>query len=494
MLTFLVAMGAEDPDIDRGQETMDLSGLGVTKNQDGPTLASRLYDVMNKTEEIVVEDIPVDPAGDPYTWYEFGSLGSIVIARQPDGSWQFTATSVGSINDIWQSVKDKEVIEGLSAVDLYQTDPAGWLAAKFPSSWQGKQFLGAQIWQIVSSLILIAVAFIAGFLIRLITRWIVRSSLQVNEEIADKKKISKLGRSISVIVNVVLIGAGLPFLDLPPFLTTPLLLALKFISAVAWLALFYIVWDIFVAIVAKRASKKSKSAEKVIVPVASKFGRFFIFAGVLVFFVSQLGYNVGALVAGLGIGGLVFALAAKDSVENLFGSITIMMEMPFGVGDWVKIGDIDGDVEEINLRSTRIRTFQDSMITLPNSTMITTPVENFGARRRRRIKTILGLSYETSPEQVAEFCERVRQMLFDHEHVWNGKRYVYLKDFGESTLDVMLYCFVVSENWQLELEYRDDVLRQIMLIAQDMGVEFAFPTRTILVPGGDDKPTKLPVQ
>ena len=107
-------------------------------------------------------------------------------------------------------------------------------------------------------------------------------------------------------------------------------------------------------------------------------------------------------------------------------------------------------------------------------------------RRRRRIKTTLGISYNTPPAKVAEFCERVRQMLLDDERIWNDKRYVYLNDFGESTLNVMLYCFLIAETWQLEPEYRDDILRKIMLIASDMGVEFAYPTITLLGPAAGE--------
>ena len=492
--TFFAGMSEASPDMAMARSTMDLSAIsGVRRVQEGNRLAAAMLDVINRSKWVVMEEVPDQEDGPPYTFFAYdGDKYAITISKGADGAWRFTSETVSQIDSIYNFVhaegwnlKENPAGETLRAVDQIQANPSGWLSQKFPSNWQTTHFLGAKVWQIVAALILIAVAFIAGALIRLITRWIVRSSLKVDEEIASKKKIGSLGRGLSLIVNVVLIGAGLPFLDFPPFLLTPTLFALKVANAIGWLWVFYIVWDIFVAFAASKAAKKSKSAKNVIVPIASKFGRFFIFIGVLVFFIAQLGYDVTALLAGLGIGGLVFALAAKDSVENLFGSITILMEMPFGVGDWVKIGDIDGDVEAINLRSTRIRTFQDSLITLPNSRMITSHVENFGMRRRRRIKTTLGLSYDTPPAKVAEFCERVRQMLLDDERIWNDKRYVYFNDFGESTLNVMLYCFLIAETWQLELEYRDDVLRKIMLIAEDMGVEFAYPTLTLLGPGGE---------
>ncbi|MCH7945050.1 MAG: mechanosensitive ion channel family protein [Armatimonadetes bacterium] len=491
METFLKAMNAGDDSLAR--ETMDLGAIpAVIRATEGNRLGTAMWDAMNRTEWIVVLDIPDDAEGGPYVWHSYGDAGSIVIAMQSDGAWRFTAATVASIDAIRASVADQKVVEGLTEVQLLQADPALWLKQKYPASWQDGTFLRVPLWQFASTLILLLAAFAAGFLIRLLTSLLVRSSLHIDEEIASKKKISALGRSLGLLVNVALVGSGLPYLDLPFFVTSPVLFVLKVLTAVAWLWLLSTAWDVVVALVASKAGKKSKSAKNVIVPIASKFGRFFIFIGVLVFFISQLGYDVTALLAGLGIGGLVFALAAKDSIENLFGSITILTEMPFGVGDWVKIGDISGDVEEINLRSTRIRTFQDSLVTLPNSRMISSHVENFGMRRRRRIKTILGLSYDTPPAKLAEFCERVRQMLFDDEHIWNDKRYVYFNHFGDSTLNIMLYCFVIAETWQLELEYRDAVLRKVMEIAQEMGVEFAYPTRTLIIPGGSDDLRKLP--
>lgn len=485
MRTFLVAMN-EGRTAD-ARDTMDLSAYGVTREQEGNKLAFQLLDVMNKTEFIDVESIPNDPDGEPFVWHDFGDRGSIVIAKQADGAWRFTQDSVASITTVWESVRNKSTVEGLTAIDLFQADPAGWLKSQYPESWRSNHVAGAELWQLLSALGLILVAFIAGALIRLITRLIVRSSLHIDEEIADKKKLRNLGRSLSLIVNVAMIGKGVPFLDLPGLLSRPLLFVLNLLTAVGWFWLLGIVWDIFVAVVAHRAGERKRSTHKVVVPVVSKFGRFIIALGVVIFFVSQLGYNVSALLAGLGIGGLVFALAAKDSVENLFGSITILMEMPFGVGDWVKIGDIDGTVEEINLRSTRIRTFEDSLITMPNSRMITSHVENYGARRRRRLRTTLGVTYDTPPAKLEAFCARIREMLKEHPKIWDDKRFVFFNDYGKSTLDVMLYCFIESPTWDEELEIRDDVLRRILVIAEEMGVEFAFPTTTMRIEGDKKK-------
>ena len=486
MLTFLTAMN--NGDSAGARSTLDLSQInGIQQAAEGDRLSASLWDIINRTEYVQIDQLPDNPSGKPYVFHRYdGDRYAIVIDKGVDGPWRFSSETVAQIDQMfsfvreagWEVKEDPSTGKKLVEVDLLQANPSQWLREKVPQNLRGT-FLGIGIYNYLAALALVVIGFIAGALIRLITRLIVRSSLHIEEEIADKKQLRRIGRALSLIVNVALVGFGIPFLTLPFYVTNPALFLLKALNALGWLWLLSVCWDVFVAVAARRAGESSEATHKVVVPVASKFGRFFIFGGVLVFFVSQLGYNISALMAGLGIGGLVFALAAKDSVENLFGSITILMEMPFGVGDWVKIGDIDGTVEQINLRSTRIRTFQDSLITMPNSRMITSHVENFGARRRRRIKTTLGIAYDTPPAKIDAFCTRLRDMMYEHPGVWNESRYVYFNNLGESTLDVLVYCFLEAPTYEDELKYRDDLLRKILEIAAEMGVEFAFPTRTL---------------
>ena len=120
------------------------------------------------------------------------------------------------------------------------------------------------------------------------------------------------------------------------------------------------------------------------------------------------------ILTGLGIGGLAFALAAKDTLSNLFGSLTVLIDKPFRIGDWVNIGGIEGIIEEVGLRSTRIRTFYDSLITVPNGTLTNVHVDNYGQRRSRRLNTKIGVQYDTPPERLEAFCEGIRELIRNH--------------------------------------------------------------------------------
>ena len=488
--TFIEAMNEGDRELARS--TLDLSEVdAIVREQQGERIAAALLDVINRTRFVELTRVPDYQEGGPYVFsrYDQDRL-KIEIAQQQDGAWRFTPETVAQIDEIFEYVRNEgwEVKEdprtGLrpEEVELLRAHPALWMKERVPERWQAP-VLGLPVYNYIGLVALALVAFLAGFVVRFLTRLIVRSSLHIDEDIADKRDLKSLGRAIGLILNVEILEAGLPFLELPYFVTSPAYFVLRLLSAVGWYWFLCRVWDIGVALVARRASGRNRSTHKVVVPVVGKFGRFLIFIGVTIVFIAQIGYDVRALLAGLGIGGLVLALAAKDSVENLFGSVTILMEMPFGVGDWVKIGDIDGTVEEINLRSTRIRTFEDSLITMPNSRMITSHVENYGARRRRRLRTTLGITYDTPPDKVEAFCQRIRDMLSEHPNVWEEKRFVFFNDFGASTLDVLLYCFIEAPTWDEELAIRDDILRRVLVISQEMGVEFAFPTTTMQIKG-----------
>jgi MscS family membrane protein len=195
--------------------------------------------------------------------------------------------------------------------------------------------------------------------------------------------------------------------------------------------------------------------------------------------------DISSLLTGLGLGGLAFALAAQDTVKNLFGSLTVLLDKPFNVGDWVKIGDLEGTVEEVGFRTTRIRTFYNSLITMPNANLISTAVDNLGARTYRRWKTMLSLTYDTPPEKFEEFCEGIRELVRKHPDTRKDYFHVYANEFGAASLDVLVYVFFRTPGWGEELGARHTLFLDILRLARDLGVEFAFPTQTLHVHASD---------
>jgi MscS family membrane protein len=159
--------------------------------------------------------------------------------------------------------------------------------------------------------------------------------------------------------------------------------------------------------------------------------------------------------------------------------MTIMLDRPFEIGDWVRVGNIDGNVESVGIRSTRIRTFYNSLITVPNSEITNKSIDNMGARRYRRIKTNISIAYDTPPESIEAFCEGVRELIRSHPYTRKDYFHCYLNQFSASSLDVLLYCFVETPDWNMELRERHRLFVDIIRIAKRLGIEFAFPTQTL---------------
>ena len=227
------------------------------------------------------------------------------------------------------------------------------------------------------------------------------------------------------------------------------------------------------------ASKTDNSLDNQLVEVFIKAAKLFItFIGILLT-MQNLGINVTSLVAGLGIGGLAFALAAKDTIANLFGFTTILIDRPFKVGEFIRIGDLEGVVENLGLRSTRIRTFYKSLVSIPNLVVANEKIDNMGQRIYRRTRTTLGLTYDTSPEKLEAFCEKVKAIIQAHPQTAEEQIYVYFCGYGASSLNILVYFYHQVTDWQEELNARHEILLSILKIAKELNVQFAFPTQSL---------------
>ena len=175
----------------------------------------------------------------------------------------------------------------------------------------------------------------------------------------------------------------------------------------------------------KIAKDSENKFDDILVPLVKKTGKFFVIAVGVVAIGDSLSLDMKGILTGLGIGGLAFALAAKDTLSNLFGSLTVLIDRPFRIGDWVTIGNIEGVVEEVGLRSTRVRTFYDSLITVPNGTLTNVHVDNYGQRRARRLSTTIGVQYDTNLRNLRLFV-RGLESLFEITLTLKKKVFMYI--------------------------------------------------------------------
>jgi len=225
--------------------------------------------------------------------------------------------------------------------------------------------------------------------------------------------------------------------------------------------------------------KERLNLDQMLIHFFSNAIRFVILALAVVIIAQEWDYDVNGFIAGLGLGGLAFALAAKDALANIFGGIVIIMEKPFVIGDWIATPSVEGTVETISFRSTKIRSFSQSLITIPNSILAGEAITNHSRMGKRQINFYLGLTYGTSGNKVEICVKRLKQMLIDHPGVHPETILVNFEKFNDSSMDIIVYCFTNTTVWAEYLEVRQDINLKIMAILDQEEVSLAFPSRSI---------------
>ncbi|EGO64977.1 mechanosensitive ion channel family protein [Acetonema longum] len=234
----------------------------------------------------------------------------------------------------------------------------------------------------------------------------------------------------------------------------------------------------------------NKKIDSILIPFFSKILRLLVIAMAFVVVASRWGYDINGFIAGLGLGGLAFALAAKDLLANIFSGVVIITDKPFSIGDWVKTGDVEGTVEDISFRSIRIRQFDASVVTIPNAGLINSPIINFSRRTLRRISFNLEVRYDTSSDKLKNCITRIEKMLLDHKGIDNKTIFVRLNSFGQHGLTILIYCFTATAVWGEYLKINEEVHFEIMKILEDEGVKIALPSQSVYLetrnPSGSD--------
>lgn len=214
-------------------------------------------------------------------------------------------------------------------------------------------------------------------------------------------------------------------------------------------------------------------SQKTVVSAAESVMRFLIVIFGIVFIADALGFDLTTMVAGLGITGIAIALAAQDTISNIFGATTVLLDRPFQVGDWVIVGSVEGEVIEIGLRTTLIRTSLDTVVTMPNANLANTPVENWGKRRFRRWQPIFKLDINSNPTNVSEFCDGVGDLIASHEMtIKEEESYARVANLGPDSIEIGCNIYWDINSGKVEREARDNFLLKVMQLAQNHDLKF----------------------
>lgn len=254
------------------------------------------------------------------------------------------------------------------------------------------------------------------------------------------------------------------------------------ILAVAWILLRLV--DVAGQTIADRLLRRSQVQGIALIPGAARGVKTVIVGLTIIFMMHAFGYQITALMAGLGIGGIAVALAAQKSLENLIGGITIYADHPLRVGDFCRFGERVGTVEEVGLRSTRVRTLDRTLVSVPNADFSSLQLENFSVRDKIWFHPRIGLRYETSPDQIRYILVEVRKMLYSHPKVDPDPARIRFVSFGAYSLDLEIFAYVKTTDYGEYLEVAEDLNLRIMEIVAEAGSSFAFPSQTTYIEHG----------
>jgi MscS family membrane protein len=366
---------------------------------------------------------------------------------------------------------------------LAQTNITEEVASKL-AEFTSSPFLGVALWRYVLALVALLLGFalkkfLEVFVIRRLVRLLSRTPIKYDELIVEA-----LGKPLSafVIVACVYLATIIVAADLDLSALAHSLIRRSYLVAVGSILIWaaYRLVDVFARYLDDAVSADETAVKGQFVPVIKQSLRIFvvIIGGLTV--LSSLDVDIKALLGGLGIGGVAIALAAQDTVGNFIGTLSIFTDRPFKVGDWIIVGDkVDGNVEQIGFRSTKVRTWPKTLMSIPNRILAAEIIDNWSRMPKRRVKMTVGVTYSTTAEQMEELLSRIRQMLRAEEGVDQDFFLVRFTEFGASSLDIFLYYFTRSIQWDEHLAQRERVNLNIMRIIREMGLSIAFPTRSI---------------
>jgi len=346
--------------------------------------------------------------------------------------------------------------------------------------WAERTFFGLSIAQYIGLVCLVLLGYLLSWVLNGLLQLIVPYFLRhlIRDE-AMQKRIRRAIKPLGFLILFWILGNILKNFHLPAaftrFIIPPLDVLLHVFFLLVVLRGIEIVSEYFIYFAGKRESGNLVQ----LIPFFETFLQIIAIVMALFYILQSFGVNPTALVAGLSIGGLAIALAAQETIKNLFGSITIFADRPFKVGDWIRADNIEGDVEEIGFRSTRIRTFSHSVAYIPNGRLADMTIDNYGMRIYRRFKTYIGLTYDSHPDTIKAFVKGIQDLVMRNPRTRKDFYGAHLNEFATSSLNVLLCIYFEVKTTQEEWEAKEEMMLYILDLAHLLDLKIAFPTNTI---------------
>jgi MscS family membrane protein len=454
-------------------EYLDLRNLrGAARELTGAQLARRFDVIIKRAKWVDIDELVDDPAGrsnDNLPEYR-DSIGIVVndgkeirllMQKVPRGDgvaiWKISNATVALIPELYQTFGYPKFIEDLRR--------------RLPQA----SFLGYELFKWVVVLAAAILAYGTILLIALATRWLLRNSDTTAHRQIFRFLILPFGIwGVLIAMNATSTSLGRSvtaeeFQRLTPF---PILITV-------WV--LFASMDLLRNIYSAHLEDKGRPGTIVLLNPAANATKLLIAIAAVLIYLDQLGINITTVVAGLGVGGIAVALALQKPMEDVFGAITLYTQQPARVGDFCQIRTVIGTIEEIGLRTTRIRTLANSVVAIPNAQLANEPIENISSRRKILYRPVLRLRYDTTPEQLRQVLEGIRELLNSHEQVLQNNHRVRFKEIADDALLVEVYAYLATTDWAEYLEFAEDLNIQILEIVARAGTSLSLPARTLHV-------------
>jgi MscS family membrane protein len=475
-------------DLGVAAECLDLTDLpDPARRIVGKELAFKLKEVLDRNVFVIFQDLPDTSVGLPLEAVVHKE-GRITAERQVSGKrkgqWLFNRATVQSVDRLYDEFESKPLVPELVAIGhtavgpTFRHTPGLWVRHRLPAWLRSR--VGASgswslaVYQLVGMVVLVLLVVpVYQLVVRPFSRML-RSLTSWRSVVSDDRDLRSWVRPVGWLAVFWMLVTGVRLLDLRMEAAGSLLAVLvPAYWVVAALAAYQLI-DPALKLVAGPALTRQGATTLAAMgyPVLSLVLKIMVVSCGLAALLGLFEFEVGTVLAGLGIGGLAFALAAQDTLKNFFGSLMLIADRTFRVGDLVKIGGNEGVVESVGLRTTRIRGLDDSLLTIPNSDLTTAHVTNFGARRYRRFQTHITVPYGTPPERLIEFRDGILELIRQHPGARREKHEVALSDLGSSGVEVLIQVFFDVPDGHAELIARDGLIVELVRLADRLGVTF----------------------
>ena len=467
---------ARRADYQAAAKYLDLSRLPEAEREaQGPVLARRLKVVIDRNFWIDFDTISDAPEGSledglPTNAEKIGAIAAqngtvnLILRREQDAAG----------NELWRF--SPVVVEKIP--ELYDQFGYGWIGDHVPERLQSARFLDVEAWQAIGLVVLAVVAFLLG---RLFATALARLGLRLaktTQTPVDDRLADTMRRPARWAATLIIVTIGVRFLDLSVRAESRLDRLFGALTFVTLVLVAQAIVEAFVLTARTRLLGEGQTSSAGVLTVMNRIAKVVLACIALIGVLRALGFNVTTLLAGLGVGGIAVALAAQKTLENLFGGLALMADKPVKIGDSCNFGNKTGQVEDIGLRSTRIRTPDRTVISVPNGEFSNAQIENLSNRDRMRFYAKLKLRYETTPDQLRAVLIDLRRLLLGHPKVFRDYQ-VRLSGFGDSALEIEMQCFVTTPEQNEFGAIREDLLLRAMEILAVNGTGLAFPSQTV---------------